>query len=41
MGWLRDPFSELGNDSTKVERTRYARASILKIIGGYLKSDLS
>ncbi|MBA0727889.1 hypothetical protein Golax_000837, partial [Gossypium laxum] len=22
MGWLRDPFSELGNDSTKVERTR-------------------
>ncbi|MBA0632238.1 hypothetical protein Godav_001025, partial [Gossypium davidsonii] len=41
MGWLRDPFSEPGNDLTKVERTRYARAYILEIIGGNLMSDLS
>ncbi|MFQ6650114.1 hypothetical protein Gotur_022749, partial [Gossypium turneri] len=39
--WLRDPFPEPGNDSTKVERTRYDRAYILEIIGGYLMSDLS
>ncbi|MBA0753059.1 hypothetical protein Gogos_021108, partial [Gossypium gossypioides] len=41
MGWLRDTFQELGNDSTEVERIRYARAYILKMIGGYLMSNLS
>ncbi|MBA0656008.1 hypothetical protein Goklo_008413, partial [Gossypium klotzschianum] len=41
MSWLRDTFPELGNDSTEVERIRYARAYILKIIGGYLMPDLS
>ncbi|XP_017634959.1 protein MAINTENANCE OF MERISTEMS-like [Gossypium arboreum] len=41
MGWLLDTFSELGNDSTEVERIRYARAYILNMIGGYLMSDLS
>ncbi|MBA0875205.1 hypothetical protein Goshw_027834 [Gossypium schwendimanii] len=30
-----------GNDSTKVERIRYARAYILEMIGGYLMPDLS
>ncbi|MBA0785191.1 hypothetical protein Gotri_006814 [Gossypium trilobum] len=30
-----------GNDSTEVERIRYAWAYILKMIGGYLMSDLS
>ncbi|MBA0759981.1 hypothetical protein Gotri_022783, partial [Gossypium trilobum] len=30
-----------GNDSTEVERIRYVRAYILKMIGGYLMSDLS
>ncbi|MBA0849811.1 hypothetical protein Goshw_021003 [Gossypium schwendimanii] len=29
-----------GNDSTEVERIRYVRAYILKMIGGYLMSDL-
>ncbi|KAK5825620.1 hypothetical protein PVK06_020476 [Gossypium arboreum] len=32
---------EPGNDSTEVERIRYARAYILEIIGGYLMLDLS
>ncbi|MBA0865511.1 hypothetical protein Goshw_012863 [Gossypium schwendimanii] len=41
MGWLRDTFQEPGNDSTEVERIRYARAYILEMIGGYLMSDLS
>ncbi|KAG8497194.1 hypothetical protein CXB51_008449 [Gossypium anomalum] len=41
MSWLRDTFLELGNDSTKLERIRYARAYILKMIGGYLMPDLS
>ncbi|MFQ6651657.1 hypothetical protein Gotur_023895 [Gossypium turneri] len=41
MGWFRDTFSELGDDSTEVERIRYARAYILEIIGGYLMPDLS
>ncbi|KAG8478692.1 hypothetical protein CXB51_028557 [Gossypium anomalum] len=41
MGWLRDTFSKPGNDSTKVERIRYARAYILEMIGGYLMLDLS
>ncbi|MBA0759763.1 hypothetical protein Gotri_022599, partial [Gossypium trilobum] len=30
MGWLRDTFPELGNDSTEVERIRYAKAYILE-----------
>ncbi|MBA0577239.1 hypothetical protein Golob_025252, partial [Gossypium lobatum] len=41
MGWLRDTFPEPRNDSTEVERIRYVRAYILKMIGGYLMSDLS
>ncbi|MBA0625187.1 hypothetical protein Godav_010417 [Gossypium davidsonii] len=41
MSWLRDTFQEPGNDSTEVERIRYARAYILEMIGGYLMSDLS
>ncbi|MBA0878166.1 hypothetical protein Goshw_030282 [Gossypium schwendimanii] len=41
MGCLRDTFSELGNDSTEVERIRYAKAYILEIIGDYLMPDLS
>ncbi|MBA0783938.1 hypothetical protein Gotri_001574, partial [Gossypium trilobum] len=40
MGWLRDTFLEPGNDSTEVERIRYARAYILEMIGGYLMPDL-
>ncbi|KAK5839199.1 hypothetical protein PVK06_007969 [Gossypium arboreum] len=40
MGWLRDTFPELDNDSTKLERIRYAQAYILEMIGGYLMSDL-
>ncbi|MBA0625308.1 hypothetical protein Godav_010521 [Gossypium davidsonii] len=31
MGWLRDTFLEPRNDSTKVERIRYALAYILEI----------
>ncbi|MFQ6653921.1 hypothetical protein Gotur_025097 [Gossypium turneri] len=41
MGWLRDTFPELRNDSTEVERIQYAPAYILEMIGGYLMSDLS
>ncbi|MBA0664541.1 hypothetical protein Goklo_004519 [Gossypium klotzschianum] len=41
MGWLRDTFSELRDDSTEVERIRYDRAYIFETIGGYLMSDLS
>ncbi|KAH1046173.1 hypothetical protein J1N35_036957 [Gossypium stocksii] len=41
MGWLRDTFLELRNDSTEVERIRYAWAYILEMIEGYLMSDLS
>ncbi|MBA0669739.1 hypothetical protein Goklo_024705, partial [Gossypium klotzschianum] len=41
ISWLRDIFSEPGNDSTEVERIRYARAYIIEIIGGYLMPDLS
>ncbi|KAK5771864.1 hypothetical protein PVK06_048118 [Gossypium arboreum] len=41
MGWLRDIFSELDDDSTELEKIRYARAYILQIIGGYLMPDLS
>ncbi|MBA0782844.1 hypothetical protein Gotri_000667, partial [Gossypium trilobum] len=40
MGWLRDTFPEPGNDLTKVERIRYARAYILEMIRGYLMPDL-
>ncbi|KAK5795046.1 hypothetical protein PVK06_036300 [Gossypium arboreum] len=38
-GW--DTFSEPDNDSTELERIRYARAYILEMIGGYLMPDLS
>ncbi|XP_012481108.1 serine/threonine-protein phosphatase 7 long form homolog [Gossypium raimondii] len=41
MSWLRDTFSEPGNDSTEVERIRYAQAYILDMTGGYLIPDLS
>ncbi|KAG8473372.1 hypothetical protein CXB51_035478 [Gossypium anomalum] len=41
MGWLRDTFSDPDNDSTELERIRYARAYILEMIGGYLMPDLS
>ncbi|MBA0656011.1 hypothetical protein Goklo_008416, partial [Gossypium klotzschianum] len=41
IGWLQDTFLELGNDSIEVERIRYARAYILKMIGGYLMPKLS
>ncbi|MFQ6626025.1 hypothetical protein Gotur_005849 [Gossypium turneri] len=33
MSWLRYTFLEPDDDSTELERLRYARASILKIIG--------
>ncbi|MBA0854628.1 hypothetical protein Goshw_002815 [Gossypium schwendimanii] len=32
MGWLRDTFLEPGDDSTEVERIRYARAYIIEMI---------
>ncbi|MFQ6623943.1 hypothetical protein Gotur_003361 [Gossypium turneri] len=41
MGWLRDTFLKLGNDSTEVERIRYARAYFLEMIRGYLMLDLA
>ncbi|KAG8496458.1 hypothetical protein CXB51_007558 [Gossypium anomalum] len=41
MGWLQDTFPEPRNDSTEVERIRYARAYIFEMIGGYLMPDLS
>ncbi|KAG8482226.1 hypothetical protein CXB51_026956 [Gossypium anomalum] len=41
MGWLRDTFPEPNNDSTELERIRYARAYILEMIGGYLMLNLS
>ncbi|MBA0869423.1 hypothetical protein Goshw_027981, partial [Gossypium schwendimanii] len=41
IGWLRDIFPELGNDSTEVERIRYAQAYIFEIIGAYLMPYLS
>ncbi|MFQ6636850.1 hypothetical protein Gotur_014017 [Gossypium turneri] len=40
MGWLQNTFPELRNDSTEVERIRYARAYILEMIRGYFMSDL-
>ncbi|MBA0617900.1 hypothetical protein Godav_027313, partial [Gossypium davidsonii] len=36
-----DTFPKPGNDSTEVERIRYARVYILEMIGGYLMPDLS
>ncbi|KAK5776683.1 hypothetical protein PVK06_044644 [Gossypium arboreum] len=33
MGWLRDTFSKPDDDSTELEKIRYARAYILQIIG--------
>ncbi|MBA0785190.1 hypothetical protein Gotri_006814 [Gossypium trilobum] len=39
--WGANTFPKSGNDSTEVERIRYAWAYILKMIGGYLMSDLS
>ncbi|KAH1091300.1 hypothetical protein J1N35_018557 [Gossypium stocksii] len=41
MGWLRDTFPKPKNDSTEVERIRYAQTYILKMIEGYLMPDLS
>ncbi|MFQ6667962.1 hypothetical protein Gotur_033804 [Gossypium turneri] len=41
MGWLRDTFPDLDEDSTEIERIRYARAYILQLIGGYLMPDTS
>ncbi|MBA0632850.1 hypothetical protein Godav_001522, partial [Gossypium davidsonii] len=41
MGWLQDIFPEPDDDSTKLERIRYARAYILEIIGSYLMPELS
>ncbi|KAG8501045.1 hypothetical protein CXB51_003142 [Gossypium anomalum] len=41
MGWLRDTFPEPNNDSTELERIRYARAYILEMIEGYLMTNLS
>ncbi|MFQ6622011.1 hypothetical protein Gotur_003120, partial [Gossypium turneri] len=45
-GWarihrLRDTFPELGNDSTEVERIRYAKAYIFEIIKDYSMPVLS
>ncbi|KAH1121870.1 hypothetical protein J1N35_005030, partial [Gossypium stocksii] len=39
ISWLRDTFPEPDDDSTELERIRYARAYILEIIGGYLIPD--
>ncbi|MBA0872009.1 hypothetical protein Goshw_004604 [Gossypium schwendimanii] len=41
MNWLGDTFPEPRNDSTEVERIRYAQAYILEMIGSYLMLDLS
>ncbi|MFQ6648434.1 hypothetical protein Gotur_021230 [Gossypium turneri] len=38
---ITDTFPESMNDSTKVERIRYAQVYILEMIGGYLMLDLS
>ncbi|MFQ6659022.1 hypothetical protein Gotur_028068 [Gossypium turneri] len=35
MGWLRDTFPEPDDDSTELERIRYARAYILEIISSW------
>ncbi|MBA0759460.1 hypothetical protein Gotri_022346 [Gossypium trilobum] len=41
MGWLRDTFPEPEDDSTEVERIRYARAYILQSPRSYLMLDKS
>ncbi|MBA0848498.1 hypothetical protein Goshw_003065 [Gossypium schwendimanii] len=41
MGWLRDTFQELEDDSIEVERIRYARAYILQSLRSYLMLDKS
>ncbi|KAG8475233.1 hypothetical protein CXB51_032072 [Gossypium anomalum] len=41
MGWLRDTFPELDNDSTELERIRYARAYILEMIRCYLMPNFN
>ncbi|MBA0620382.1 hypothetical protein Godav_006103, partial [Gossypium davidsonii] len=41
MGPLRETFLVLGDDSTQVQRVRYARAYILQILEGYLMPDKS
>ncbi|MFQ6657050.1 hypothetical protein Gotur_026884 [Gossypium turneri] len=41
MGWLRDTFLDPDEDSTEIERIRYAWAYILQLIGGYLMPDMS
>ncbi|KAG8473493.1 hypothetical protein CXB51_035656 [Gossypium anomalum] len=41
MGWLRDTFSYPDNNSTELEKIRYARAYILEMIRDYLMTDLS
>ncbi|MFQ6663184.1 hypothetical protein Gotur_030796 [Gossypium turneri] len=40
MGWLQETFLEPRNDSTEVEKIRYARAYILEMIAGYLMPNL-
>ncbi|MFQ6662759.1 hypothetical protein Gotur_030507 [Gossypium turneri] len=41
MGWLRDTFPDPDEDSTEIERIRYAWAYILQLIGDYLMLDTS
>ncbi|MFQ6670985.1 hypothetical protein Gotur_035671 [Gossypium turneri] len=41
MGWLQDTFPEPEDDSTEVERIRYARAYILQSLRSYLMLDKS
>ncbi|XP_017639927.1 serine/threonine-protein phosphatase 7 long form homolog [Gossypium arboreum] len=41
IGWLLDTFPEPNNDSTELERIRYARAYVFEMIEGYLMPDLS
>ncbi|MFQ6655781.1 hypothetical protein Gotur_026186 [Gossypium turneri] len=39
MGWLCDTFPDPDEDSTEIERIRYARAYILQLIGGDVRGD--
>ncbi|MBA0750926.1 hypothetical protein Gogos_002302 [Gossypium gossypioides] len=41
MGWLQNTFPESGDDSTEVERIRYAQTYILEILRSYLMPDMS
>ncbi|KAH1033670.1 hypothetical protein J1N35_045844 [Gossypium stocksii] len=41
MGWLRETFLMPRDDSTEVQRVRYARVYIFQIIRGYLMLDKS